>query len=281
MRPNGSTTLNNETDWGKKAIFRYLNMAEEGPLNNYPYNDPYYVMNFNSITTLSALLALNKGILWCYDQTWFNKSYDWFNRTYDTAISYNFGNISSDKEKDGYSDKSNNYMVVLETFKTTLACPLAENVQTYTWEKLKASASTYEDVNYLTYGDGTQHVTSDVSKPGTGETWSVLNYIKGTNKIYNEELGNTLNFLLSSGSNKRYLYVDVQLISKATGKEDYFKASVTRNESEKTTTINFKALKTDDANNPAQDVPSTLVFTVTDGSFHKHKIEMPFTVKRR
>ncbi len=256
--------------WNKDASLAFINMNGKGPLNNFPYGDKGYTINLGE-----KISYYGTSTVYCVPKFVDNKT------QYDSKISYNFGNISSDKEKDGYSE-GNNYVVILESFKTILANPLDENVQTYTWEKLKTSASTYEDVNYLTYGDETQHVTSDVSKPGAGETWSVLNYIKGSNKYDDNEFGKTMNVLMYGNNAKYTLYwLNVKLISQATGKEDYFRTSISYGTSEKTTNISFTPINTDEANNPAQDVPSFLVFTLYDAFGQTHTIQMPFTVKRR
>ncbi len=205
----------------------------------------------------------------------------------ESEMIFNFGKISSDMANDGYSDKDGYYKVAVETFKSILTCFLDEKHQTYTWNKLKVSDGKEEDVNYITYGDNsnsgyaTQHVTSDASKPGTGETWSVLNYIQGhTTSQQGYHFDHTLNALIK-GDFQKYKSVSAKLITDATGVEDYFNVSIYVGTKETDTYIRFKPIYTDAAHNPAQDVPSKLVFTCQDAFTHTHTIEMPFTVKRR
>lgn len=256
--------------WGRNAESGFLRMSEDGPLKDFPYDNRSYSVKIDGVPIyMTSILGCSSSQVDAKTQ-------------HESAITYNYGNISSDKENDGYSDSDGNYRLVLETFKTVLACPLDESVQTYTWEKLKTSATTYDDVNYLVYGDGTQHIQSAESRPGYREIWSVLNYIKGTNKFKNSDFGKTLNALLK-GDYQKYINdagtFSVKLITNATGQEDYFSVQLNIVYSEKQTYVRFKP-KTDKGN-PGQDVPSTLVFTLLDAYGHTNTIKMPFTVKRR
>ncbi len=209
-----------------------------------------------------------------------------------SEIRYNFGKISS--------ESNGSYFVPVETYQTVLACALDESVQKYSWTKLKTSTGE-EDVNFITYGDTSapnsdptksvsdalggyalQHVTSDVVKPESGQIMSVLNYIKATNSSGLSDFDKTLNALMT-GTYKKYQYLgsSIKLISNKTQKEDYFKAYINWIEDEKKIYIYFKPILTDDAYNPSEDVPSTLVINLVDPFGHTHTINMPFVVKRR
>lgn len=209
-----------------------------------------------------------------------------------SEIRYNFGKISS--------ESNGSYFVPVETYQTVLACALDESVQKYSWTKLKTSTGE-EDVNFITYGDTSapnsdptksvsdalggyalQHVTSDVVKPESGQIMSVLNYIKATNSSGLSDFDKTLNALLSLAYKKYDLYgSSIKLISNKTQKEDYFKAYINWMNDEKKIYIYFKPILTDDASNPSEDVPSTLVLNLVDAFRHTHTINMPFVVKRR
>ncbi len=209
-----------------------------------------------------------------------------------SEIRYNFGKISS--------ESNDSYFVPVETYQTVLACALDESVQKYSWTKLKTSTGE-EDVNFITYGDTSapnsdptqsvpdvfggyalQHVTSDVVKPESGQIMSVLNYIKATNSSGLSDFDKTLNALLSRAYKKYDHYgSSIKLISNKTQKEDYFKAYISWRDDEKEIYIYFKPILTDDASNPSEDVPSTLVLNLVDPFGHTHTINMPFVVKRR
>ncbi len=210
-----------------------------------------------------------------------------------SEIRYNFGKISS--------ESNGSYLVPVETYQTVLACALDESVQKYSWTKLKTSTGE-EDVNFITYGDvsasksnptqrvpfifggyALQHVTSDVVKPESGQIMSVLNYIKATNSSGLSDFDKTLNALVA-GTYRKYQNFgsSIKLISNKTQKEDYFKAYINwAINDEKKIYIYFRPILTDDASNPSEDVPSTLVLNLVDPFGHTHTINMPFVVKRR
>ncbi len=242
------------------------------------YKDPAYI-NYTT-DAYSWLLYLNNAKL--VDTKTQHRS----------EIRYNFGKISS--------ESNDSYFVPVETYQTVLACALDESVQKYSWTKLKTSTGE-EDVNFITYGDTSapnsdptksvpdalggyalQHVTSDVVKPESGQIMSVLNYIKATNSSGLSDFDKTLNALLSLAYKKYDLYgSSIKLISNKTQKEDYFKAYISWRDDEKEIYIYFKPILTDDASNPSEDVPSTLVLNLVDPFGHTHTINMPFVVKRR
>ena len=176
-----------------------------------------------------------------------------------TTIAYNYGKISSENVKNGAVV---DFVVPVETVQTVFACPLAMSAQSYEWTKKPVYSGNkltgYEDVNYLTYGS--TKTVGDVN---------VLEYIWGTNKFDGTVFGGKLSTLATS----KYAGIHVEVISKESGKQDFFTATVNNG------VITFH--KVADASNPLKDVESELVIKLTDAFGHNDMVyHMPFTVKR-
>ena len=177
-----------------------------------------------------------------------------------TTISYNYGRISSEKKNNAGAIVD--FVVPVETVQTVFACPLAMSAQSYEWTKKPVYSGNkltgYEDVNYLTYGS--TKTVGDVN---------VLDYIWGTNKFDGTVFGGKLSTLATS----KYAGIHVEVISKESGKQDFFTATVNNG------VITFH--KVADASNPLKDVESELVIKLTDAFGHNDMVyHMPFTVKR-
>ena len=185
-----------------------------------------------------------------------------------TKISYNYGKISSENKKDGAIV---DYVISVETVQTIFACPLKKGVQTYAWEKapvISGKNTTYVDVNYLTYNNGS---TVEYSKDATTKVHAnLLDFIKGHNNFDNTEFGGALSGLAKN----KYVDVTAKLISNGSKKEDYFTTTI-----DKTNwTISFTPQT--GTTNPVKDVASTLIITVKDAFGHTYEYPMDFTVKR-
>lgn len=178
-----------------------------------------------------------------------------------TTIAYNYGKISSEKKNN--AGEIVNFVVPVETVQTVFACPLAKSAQSYEWTKKPVYSGNkltgYEDVNYLTYG----------STKTVGYV-NVLEYIKGTNKFDGTVFGGKLSELVKD----KYAEIDVKVISKESGNEDFFTATVNKT----TGVITFDTVA--NASNPLKDVESELVIKLTDAFGHEMTYSLPFTVKR-
>ena len=177
---------------------------------------------------------------------------------HETTIGYNYGNISSDPDK-------NAYIVNVETVNTIFACPLNTTAQTYAFGKREYKSGTKtltEDVNYIVYN------TASAIGVDTKEKVNLLEYIIGTNKFDNHEFGGNLSKLLTS----KYVSATAKLTSNANGNEDYFKVAIANG------AITFTPQS--GTTNPVADVPSTLTITLTDAFGHDNVYKLPFTVKR-
>lgn len=174
-----------------------------------------------------------------------------------TVVKYNFGNISS--------EANGSYEILLETFQTILASPLDDSVQ-------KFECVTSEG-NSILYGENASNS-------------QVLKNVKATNSSGLSGFDKTLNALIK-GNDQKYIntasYITAKLISNNTKQEDYFTVTIYVGYDENKITCYFTAKKksNDTESNPAADVPSTLVVTLTDAFKHTHTINIPFTVKRR
>ena len=178
-----------------------------------------------------------------------------------TTIAYNYGKISSENVKNGAVV---DFVVPVETVQTVFACPLAMSAQSYEWTKKPVYSGNkltgYEDVNYLTYGS--TKTVGDVN---------VLAYIYGTNKFDGTVFGGELSKLVKT----KYADINVKVISKESGNEDFFTATVNKT----TGVITFHTVA--NASNPLKDVESELVIKLTDAFGHNDMVyHMPFTVKR-
>ena len=186
-----------------------------------------------------------------------------------TNISYNYGKISSEKKNE--AGEIVDYVVSVETVQTIFACPLKDNVQTYSWGKhYVASSKKNIDVNYLTYGSEKTVEIKAATSTTPAEYANLFDYIIGHNDFDNTVFGGKLSALAKN------MYVDVtaKLISNGSLKEDYFIAHVNKTAG----TITFE--KKSGTTNPVKDVASTLIITVKDAFGHTYHYSMDFTVKR-
>ena len=186
-----------------------------------------------------------------------------------TNISYNYGKISSEKKNEAGAIVD--YVVSVETVQTIFACPLKDNVQTYSWGKhYVASSKKNIDVNYLTYGSE-KTVEIKAATSTTPEEYAYLfDYIIGHNDFDNTVFGGKLSALAKN----KYVDVTAKLISNGSKKEDYFIAHVNKTAG----TITFE--KKSGTTNPVKDVASKLIITVKDAFGHTYEYPMDFTVKR-
>ena len=184
-----------------------------------------------------------------------------------TTIAYNYGKISSEKKNN--AGEVVDLVIPVETVQTVFACPLEKTAQSYVWTKKavkdeNGKVTGYEAVNYLTYGSDKTIVNN------------LLDYILGSNKFDGTQFGGQLSILADT----KYANIEAKLISKESGKPDFFNVGIY------TTTVNgvrHKAIEfypAVDASNPLKDVESELVITLTDAFGHKMTYDMPFTVKR-
>ena len=184
-----------------------------------------------------------------------------------TTIAYNYGKISSEKKNN--AGEVVDLVIPVETVQTVFACPLVKTAQSYVWTKKavkdeNGKVTGYEAVNYLTYGSN--KTIAD----------NLLDYILGSNKFDGTQFGGQLSILADT----KYANIEAKLISKESGKPDFFNVGIY------TTTVNgvrHKAIEfypAVDASNPLKDVESELVITLTDAFGHKMTYDMPFTVKR-
>lgn len=114
----------------------------------------------------------------------------------------------------------------------------------------------------MTYGNGT-----------TVERVNLLKYINASNKFDGTVFGGNLSALVH-GSKAKYAKIEASLLSKESGKPDYFTADVTSDPGN----IIFHPVA--DASNPLKDVESDLVIKLTDAFGHEMTYSLPFTVKR-
>ena len=181
---------------------------------------------------------------------------------HETTIAYNYGQISS-------VTPNKDYIVNVETVQTVFACPLVETVQTYAWTKhLKtpATATTpavYEDVNVLTYGNGTTVINN------------IFDCLEAHNSFDNTVFGGALS---NQKVYKKYVKITAKLISNGSKIDEYYTANKATNGEVTNGKITFSPKST--ATNPTADVASTLVLTMTDAFGHENVYKLPFTVKR-
>ena len=186
-----------------------------------------------------------------------------------TNISYNYGKISSEKKNEAGAIVD--YVVSVETVQTIFACPLKDNVQTYSWGKhYVASSKKNIDVNYLTYGSEKTVEIKAATSTTPAEYANLFDYIIGHNDFDNTVFGGKLSALAKN----KYVDVTAKLISNGSKKEDYFIAHVNKTAG----TITFE--KKSGTTNPVKDVASTLIITVKDAFGHTYEYPMDFTVKR-
>ena len=178
---------------------------------------------------------------------------------HETTIGYNYGEISSDPDK-------NDYIVNVETVNTIFACPLNTTAQTYAFGKREyksGNKTLTEDVNYIVY-----NTTSAIGVDQKTTVDNLLDYIIGTNKFDNSVFGGKLSTLLTT----KYVSATAKLTSNANGNEDYFKVAIANG------AITFTPQS--GTTNPVADVPSTLTITLKDAFGHDNVYQLPFTVKR-
>ena len=186
-----------------------------------------------------------------------------------TNISYNYGKISSEKKNEAGAIVD--YVVSVETVQTIFACPLKDNVQTYSWGKhYVASSKKNIDVNYLTYGSEKTVEIKAATSATPAEYANLFDYIIGHNDFDNTVFGGKLSALAKN----KYVDVTAKLISNGSKKEDYFIAHVNKTAG----TITFE--KKSGTTNPVKDVASKLIITVKDAFGHTYHYPMDFTVKR-
>ena len=174
---------------------------------------------------------------------------------HETTIAYNYGKISS-------VTPNEDYKITVQKVETVFACPLAETAQTYAWTQVPAVynangqvVTPAKDVNVLTYGSNNTVIPN------------IFDHLVAHNSFDNTVFGGKL-----SERYNKYVHIDAKLISKGSGLEDYYTASVTNG------VIRFT--KQSAATNPTADVESTLVLTMTDAFGHKNVYKLPFKVKR-
>ena len=182
-----------------------------------------------------------------------------------TTIGYNYGNISSAKNGEPY-------IIYVEEVQTIFACPLAMSAQSYELTKkpivVDGKITGYKEVNYLTYGNA--KTVDDVN---------ILDYIIGSNKFANEFEGK-----LSSRAFDKYAKIEAKLISKESGKADYFTVTFENVVDKNNKVIGKKMVfhPAVNASSPLRDVESELVITLTDAFNHNDMVyRFPFTVKKR
>ena len=186
-----------------------------------------------------------------------------------TNIFYNYGKISSEKKNEAGAIVD--YVVSVETVQTIFACPLKDNVQTYSWGKhYVASSKKNIDVNYLTYGSEKTVEIKAATSTTPAEYANLFDYIIGHNDFDNTVFGGKLSALAKN----KYVDVTAKLISNGSKKEDYFIAHVNKTAG----TITFE--KKSGTTNPVKDVASKLIITVKDAFGHTYEYPMDFTVKR-
>ena len=174
---------------------------------------------------------------------------------HETTIAYNYGKISS-------VTPNEDYKITVQKVETVFACPLAKTAQTYAWTQVPAVynangqvVTPAKDVNVLTYGSNNTVIPN------------IFEHLVAHNSFDNTVFGGKL-----SERYNKYVHIDAKLISKGSGLEDYYTASVTNG------VIRFT--KQSAATNPTADVESTLVLTMTDAFGHKNVYKLPFKVKR-
>ena len=183
-----------------------------------------------------------------------------------TTIGYNYGNISSAKNGE-------DYIIYVEEVQTIFACPLAKSAQSYELTKKPIKDENhkvigYQDISYLTYGS-----------PNTVDGVNILDYIIGSNKFANEFEGS-----LSHLAATKYADIKAELISKESGKPDYFTVSFEDVAATTSVPAHKKMVFTPavNASSPLRDVESVLVITLTDAFGHNDMVyKFPFTVKKR
>ena len=251
--PEGDTwTLANATV-GYKNMTQAINGLKAGTeftVENIVWNnDTKKYSDVGTFTTTPWAVTVNKALI---DGTTEHK----------TTIAYNYGKISSEKKNNAGAIVD--FVVPVETVQTVFACPLEKTAQSYEWTKKpitdrNGKVTGYEDVNYLTYG----------STKTVGNV-NVLKYIWGTNKFDGTVFGGELSKLVPT----KYADINVKVISKESGNEDFFTATVNKT----TGVITFHTVA--NASNPLKDVESELVITLTDAFGHKMPYSLPFKVKR-
>ena len=174
---------------------------------------------------------------------------------HETTIAYNYGKISS-------VTPNKDYVIPVQTVQTVFACPLNTAAQTYDWVPVPAVYDSNgkvvepaKDVNVLTYG------SEETVKP------NIFDYLVAHNSFDNTVFGGKLSLRYD-----KYVSIDAKLISKGSGLEDYYTATVTNG------VIKFH--KQSAATNPTADVESTLVLTMTDAFGHENVYKLRFLVKR-
>lgn len=108
---------------------------------------------------------------------------------------------------------------------------------------------------------------------------NILDYIIGSNKFANEFEGS-----LSHLAATKYADIKAELISKESGKPDYFTVTFVNVLDDTNNVIGKKMVfhPAVHASSPLRDVESELVITLTDAFGHNDMVyKFPFTVKKR
>ena len=253
--PEGNTWTSANATAGYKNMTEAINdlkagteFTVEGIVWN---NDTKKYSNAGKFTTTPWAVTVNKALI---DGTTEHK----------TTIAYNYGKISSEHKNN--AGEVVDLVIPVETVQTVFACPLDKTAQSYEWTKYEykkdGKVIGTADVNKLTYGNGT-----------TVESVNLLKYIIASNKFDGTVFGGNLSALVH-GSKAKYAKIEASLLSKESGKPDYFTADVTSDPG------NIKFHPVADASNPLKDVESELVIKLTDAFGHEMTYSLPFTVKR-
>ena len=253
--PEGNNWTSANATAGYKNMTQAINGLKAGTVfkvENIVYNnDTKKYSDAGVFTTNPWAVTVNKALI---DGTTEHK----------TTIAYNYGKISSENKNN--AGEVVDLVIPVETVQTVFACPLDKTAQSYEWTKYEykkdGKVIGTADVNKLTYGNGT-----------TVENVNLLKYIIASNKFDGTVFGGNLSALVY-GSKAKYAKIEASLLSKESGKPDYFTADVTSDPG------NIKFHPVADASNPLKDVESELVIKLTDAFGHEMTYSLPFTVKR-
>ena len=210
--------------------------------------------------------------------------------THNGKIYYRYNNISSSNQNVDPIDvtgatKNNNWYVEGKAYSVTFKCPLAPDMQTYSFAKTQPTYNAdgsvnrpARDVNTINYTEtpNTVVVPNYVGYGAEGAQ-PFIYYISGKNSWNNTTFGKRLNQLVPAGHATAVpgyaQVVDAKLTSDETGVAEYF--DVTWNAAGNNLVFTSKSGTT----NPIADVPSTLTLRVRDAYNHTITITLPMIVK--
>jgi hypothetical protein len=210
--------------------------------------------------------------------------------THNAKIYYRYNNVSSSNQNVDPSDvsgatKNNNYWIEGQAFSVTFKCPLAEDMQTYSFAKTGATYNAdgsvnrpARDVNTINYTETPNTVvTPNYVGYGSEGTQPFIYYIAGKNSWNNTVFGKRLSALVPAGHATTVpgyaQVVDAKLTSDETGRVEYF--DVTWNAGGTDLVFTSKSGTT----NPINDVQSTLTLRIRDAYNHTVTIKLPMIVK--